>query len=199
MTYEPAQSRGSAFGKDNVIPEQALVTGDMRALSTAQFAAAQKAMAAIVAESLPHTTATITFDEGYPPLAPTDGNRRLLALYDQASQDIGAGAVTAVNPDRAGAADVSFVAGVVPMILDGVGMRGDGGHTVERDRRSRHVPDADHARGGSPVPARNHCAALTLHPDPFRGAAAGCSASSSVEALTMSTDIGTHLMNAAYH
>ena len=130
MTYEPAQSRGSAFGKDNVIPEQALVTGDMRALSTAQFAAAQKAMAAIVAESLPHTTATITFDEGYPPLAPTDGNRRLLALYDQASQDVGAGAVTAVNPDRAGAADVSFVAGVVPMILDGVGMRGDGGHTV---------------------------------------------------------------------
>jgi glutamate carboxypeptidase len=35
-----------------------------------------------------------------------------------------------VNPDRAGAADVSFLAGHVPMILDGVGMRGDGGHTV---------------------------------------------------------------------
>jgi glutamate carboxypeptidase len=38
--------------------------------------------------------------------------------------------VTAVNPDRAGAADVSFVAGEVPMIIDGIGMRGDGGHTV---------------------------------------------------------------------
>ncbi len=63
-------------------------------------------------------------------MAPTDGNRRLLALYDQASRDIGAGEVTAVNPDRAGAADVSFVAGAVPMILDGIGMRGDGGHTV---------------------------------------------------------------------
>ena len=35
-----------------------------------------------------------------------------------------------MNPDRAGAADVSFVAGEVPMILDGIGMRGDGGHTV---------------------------------------------------------------------
>ena len=35
-----------------------------------------------------------------PPMAPTDGNRRLLALYDQASRDIGAGEVTAVNPDR---------------------------------------------------------------------------------------------------
>ncbi len=128
--FDPAQSRGSAFGKDNVIPGQALVTGDLRALSTVQFAEAQKGMTAIVAESLPHTNATISFDEGYPPLAPTDGNRRLLALYDQASRDLGAGPVSAVNPDRAGAADVSFLAGEVPMILDGIGMRGDGGHTV---------------------------------------------------------------------
>ena len=75
-------------------------------------------------------TATITFDEGYPPLAPTDGNRTLLALYDQASRDVGAGPVSAVDPDRAGAADVSFVAGHVPMILDGIGLMGDGGHTV---------------------------------------------------------------------
>jgi glutamate carboxypeptidase len=130
MTYEPPQSRGTAFGKENVIPERALVTGDIRALSKQQFADAQKVMSAIVSESLPHTEAEIVFEEGYPPMAPTDGNRRLLALYDQASRDIGAGPVTAVNPDRAGAADVSFVAGEVPMILDGVGMRGDGGHTV---------------------------------------------------------------------
>ena len=50
--------------------------------------------------SLPQTKATIAFDEGYPPLAPTDGNRKLLALYDQASRDVGAGPVTAVDPDR---------------------------------------------------------------------------------------------------
>jgi glutamate carboxypeptidase len=130
MTYDPAQSRGTAFGKDNVIPERAVVSGDLRALSAAQFADAQKTMAAIVAESLPHTKAEITFEEGYPPLAPTDGNRRLLALYDQGSRDLGFGPVTAVSPDRAGAADVSFVAGEVPMILDGIGMRGDGGHTL---------------------------------------------------------------------
>jgi glutamate carboxypeptidase len=130
MTYEAPQSRGSAFGKENVIPERALVTGDIRALSKLQFADAQKVMTSIVAESLPHTKAEIVFEEGYPPMAPTDGNRRLLALYDQASRDIGAGSVTAVSPDRAGAADVSFVAGEVPMIIDGIGMRGDGGHTV---------------------------------------------------------------------
>ena len=130
MTYEAPQSRGSAFGKENVIPERALVTGDIRALSKEQFADARKVMTSIVAESLPHTKAEIAFEEGYPPMAPTDGNRRLLALYDQASRDIGAGPVTPVSPDRAGAADVSFVAGEVPMIIDGIGMRGDGGHTV---------------------------------------------------------------------
>lgn len=125
------QARGTAFGKDNVIAEHAVVSGDLRALSKEQFAEAQRRMTAIATSgSLPHTSATIDFDEGYPAMAPSDGNRRLLALYDQASQDLGAGAVSAVNPDRAGAADVSFVAGLVPMVLDGVGMRGDGGHTV---------------------------------------------------------------------
>ena len=80
--------------------------------------------------SLPHTQATITFEDGYPPLAPTEGNHKLLAMYDQASRDVGAGPVTAVDPDRAGAADVSFVAGEVKMILDGVGLMGSDDHTV---------------------------------------------------------------------
>lgn len=38
--------------------------------------------------------------------------------------------VIAVDPDKAGAADVSFVAGHARMILDGVGLMGSGGHTV---------------------------------------------------------------------
>jgi len=86
-------------------------------------------MRAIVKESLPKTTATITFDEGYPPLAPTAGNEQLLVMYDRASRDLGLGAVTAVSPDRAGAADVSFVAGHVPMIIDAVGMKGRDDHS----------------------------------------------------------------------
>ena len=131
VELDVTQARGSAFGKDNVIPERAIISGDLRALSKEQFASARKRMEEIAASSsLAQTTATIAFDEGYPPLAPTDGNRKLLALYDQASRDVGAGPVAAVDPDRAGAADVSFVAGEVPMILDGIGMMGDGGHTV---------------------------------------------------------------------
>jgi glutamate carboxypeptidase len=52
-------------------------------------------------------------------------------MYDQASRDVGAGGVTAVDPDRAGAADVSFVAGEVPLILDGIGLMGHSDHTVK--------------------------------------------------------------------
>ena len=63
-------------------------------------------------------------------MKPTPGNERLLTLYNRASLDVGAGQVTAVNPDRAGAADVSFIAAQARMILDGVGLMGTGGHTV---------------------------------------------------------------------
>ena len=130
VDFDTVKARGSAFGKDNVIAEHAIVSGDLRALSLEQFAKARRAMEAIVATSLAGTSAQITFDEGYPPLAPTEGNQRLLAMYDQASRDVGAGPVTAVDPDRAGAADVSFVAGHVPLIIDGIGLMGHTDHTV---------------------------------------------------------------------
>jgi len=50
-------------------------------------------------------------------------------MYNQASRDLGLGAVESVNPDRAGAADVSFVAAYVPMILDAVGLKGKDDHS----------------------------------------------------------------------
>lgn len=130
VEYDEKASRGTGFGKSNVIAEHTVVTGDLRALTPEQFAAAKKSMQEIVAGSLARTSATLTFDDGYPPLAPTAGNARLLDLYSQASVDVGGGPVVAVNPDKAGAADVSFVPGHVEMILDGVGLMGSGGHTV---------------------------------------------------------------------
>jgi len=120
---------GSVAGKRNVVAEHMEVTGDLRTLSPEQQAKAERTMRAIVAKHLPKTSATITFDDGYPPMAPTAGNRRLLALYDQASRDLGFGAVVAVDPSRAGAADVSFVAAKVPMLIDGIGLSGHDDHT----------------------------------------------------------------------
>ncbi|HEY6826898.1 MAG TPA: M20/M25/M40 family metallo-hydrolase, partial [Gemmatimonadaceae bacterium] len=101
-------TEGSGAGKRNVVAEHMEVSGDLRTLSPEQHAKAKKTMQQIVARHLPKTNATIEFDDGYPPMAPTPGNRRLLALYDQASRDLGFGSVVAVDPSRAGAADVSF-------------------------------------------------------------------------------------------
>ncbi len=128
---DPVTQRGTAFGKSNVVAESTVVTGDIRTLAPAQLARARARMQAIVARHYPRTGATIEFGEGYPPMAPTDGNRRLLAMIDQASRDLGAGPVTAVDPARAGAADVSFAADYVDMAVDGMGLLGRGGHTVE--------------------------------------------------------------------
>jgi glutamate carboxypeptidase len=50
-------------------------------------------------------------------------------MYDQASRDLGLGPVIAVDPSRAGAADVSFIASKVPMIIDGIGLSGHDDHT----------------------------------------------------------------------
>ena len=129
VDFDAAQARGTAFGKTNVIAERAVAAGDLRALSREQVAHARKTMEDIVKAGMPHTQATLTFDEGYPPLAPSAGNSEMLALYDRVSRDLGFGAVTAVSPDRAGAADVSFISSQVKRILDGVGLMGHDDHT----------------------------------------------------------------------
>jgi glutamate carboxypeptidase len=140
VDFDPVEARGSAFGKTNVIAARAVVSGDLRALTVGQFDKAKASMRAVVAESLPRTKADISFDDGYPPLAPTAGNERLLVLYDRASRDLGLGAVTAVSPDRAGAADVSFVAAEVPMIIDAVGMKGRDDHSPSETADLRTLP-----------------------------------------------------------
>ena len=123
-------SRGTAFGKSNVVSQAVRVNGDLRALSLEQLYMAREEMHKVVAAHLPGTDAKISFDDGYPPMAPTEGNAKLLAVYDGVSQDLGFGPVTAINPRKAGAADISFVADRVEMAMDGVGLMGSGGHTL---------------------------------------------------------------------
>jgi glutamate carboxypeptidase len=131
VNVDSTSARGTAAGKDNVVADSMTVIGDLRALSPEQLAIAKRTMTEIVSHHLPKTTGEITFQDGYPPLAPTEGNRRLLAIYDRASRDLGFGPVAAVDPSRAGAADVSFVAGEVPMILDGIGLSGHDDHSEQ--------------------------------------------------------------------
>ena len=116
------------------------MTGDIRAISPEQLEKAQNVMKEITSKHLPHTDAQIVFGEGYPPLAPTEGNYELLRYFDQISRDLGFGGVRAVNPRDAGAADISFTSGYVDMAMDGLGLRSSGGHTVNETADPRTLP-----------------------------------------------------------
>ena len=140
VTLDSTLTAGSARGKTNVIAERMVVTGDMRTISPEQLARTQAAMREIVSRHLPKTGAGITFADGYPPMAPSEGNRRLLGLYDRVSRDLGLGEVQAVDPSRAGAADVAFVAGIVPMIIDGIGLSGHDDHSDKETADLRMLP-----------------------------------------------------------
>jgi glutamate carboxypeptidase len=129
VRVDSTQPGGTAFGKSNVVSKGMQVFGDIRALSPEQLVSAKSTMQSIASASLPKTTSVLTFDDGYPPLAPTAGNRKLLSIYDKASRDLGYWPVTAVDPMRAGAADVSFAAPYVPMALDAIGLSGWDDHT----------------------------------------------------------------------
>jgi glutamate carboxypeptidase len=131
VDYDAFTAGGSAFGKSNVVAEGVVVTGDLRTITLDQLEEARATMRVATTENLPNTTASITFDDGYPPLAPTDGNHALLERFSQVSQDLGLGEVAAVDPRNAGAADVSFTAGLVEMALDGLGPGGGNDHTVD--------------------------------------------------------------------
>ena len=123
---------GTAFGKDNVVAQQAIVHGDIRATSPEQLERAHRIMNDIVATNYSNTSAELIFNaNGHPPLALTEGNTKLLNFYNAVSQDLGFGPVEAVNPRNAGAADISFTSGYVDMALDGLGLTGGSGdHTV---------------------------------------------------------------------
>jgi len=56
------------------------------------------------------------------------------------SRDLGFGPVVLVDPTRAGAADISFTAGLVQMALDGLGTGGADDHTVRETIDLRTLP-----------------------------------------------------------
>ena len=130
-SYNENTNTVTATGKNNIVASDVVVTGDLRAVSTDQLKEARQIMTDIIKQNYPHTSATIDFgDDGYPPMTLTEGNKKLLTAYSRVSVDLGFGAVTEVPPRNAGAADISFACDYVEMSLDGLGIAGAGGHTV---------------------------------------------------------------------
>ena len=121
---------GEATGKTNVVARTAVVLGGLRFISEEQKADARAKMSAITERNLPHTSAAISFEDVYPAMSPTKGNMKLLEILNQVSQDLDQGPVTAYDPGKRGAADISFVAEYVDC-LDGLGTMGHRAHTPE--------------------------------------------------------------------
>ena len=130
VNFDETLSKGTAFGKSNVVAQTAVVDGGLRFISEEQKETARNKMKAIVANSLPKTSAKIMFTDSYPAMEATDGNYRLLKTLNQVSLDLNQGGVQAYDPGKRGAADTSFVAEYVDC-LDGLGTMGSGAHTPQ--------------------------------------------------------------------
>ena len=120
---------GSARGKANIIAAQGYATGDIRALSNDQAARIQDKMRATVADHLPGTGGEISFSEGYPAMAPTEGSRALLGQLNGVNRDLGLPEMGELDPMRRGAGDIAFVAPYTSGLV-GTGAAGDGAHAV---------------------------------------------------------------------
>ncbi len=120
-------ARVSATGKSNIIPAVGIARGDFRTLSDEQTARVRARMQAIVAKHLPGTSATILFDEGYPPMAPTEGNRALLKRLNGVNRDMGLPEMGELHPLKRGAGDIAFVAKDADGLV-GLGAASEGDH-----------------------------------------------------------------------
>src|SRR6185295_1368663 len=137
---ELSRTGGKVTGKTNIVPQRALVRGDLRTVSAEQLAEAQARMQAVVKQNLPRTSAVLKFDEGYPAMSPSPANYALLAQLDAASRDLGFGEITAFDPRGRGAGDIAFVSPPLPG-LDGLGLGGAGEHTVHETADLSRAPE----------------------------------------------------------
>jgi glutamate carboxypeptidase len=137
--------RAATTGKSNIVPAVAVARGDFRTLSQEQTERVRTKMAAIVADHALGTSATIAFDEGYPPMAPTAGSRALLARLNAINADLGLAEMPPLDPLKRGAGDISFVAADVDGLVGlGLASRGDHapGETADLDSIRRQAKRA---------------------------------------------------------
>ncbi|MDB5696120.1 MAG: family metallopeptidase [Sphingomonas bacterium] len=117
----------TATGKTNIVASTTIARGDLRTLTPEQDARLRARMGTIVADNLPGTSAKLEFYDTTPPVAPTDGNRALLATLNAVNVELGLPEMPEFDPDKRGAADSGFVAADVA-VLGGLGAVGGGAH-----------------------------------------------------------------------
>ena len=124
---EAEDTSGTAAGKTNIIPAAAFVAGDLRTLSNEQTERLRAKMRDIVSAHLPGTRAEITFEDSYPAMPPTEGNRALLGRLNDINRDLALPPMPELDPLKRGAGDIAFVADRVDGLI-GFGAAGEGSH-----------------------------------------------------------------------
>lgn len=142
VAYDPEATRGTAFGKTNVVAQKVVVDGGLRFITEDQKERARENMRAIVARHLPQTGAQIEFFDSYPAMPPTEANAALAAVLSDVSEDLGFGPVVGNDPGKRGAADISFAAPHVPASMGGLGVRGEGAHAPGESMEIESLRDA---------------------------------------------------------
>jgi len=132
VEIDRAELTVTATGKTNIIAEGAIARGDLRTLTPEQDARLRAKMVEIVARHLPDTAAELTFGDTYPPVAPTAGNRALLATLNAVNRDLRLPEMGELDPARRGAADSGFTAAYADT-LGGLGIDGRGAHADGED------------------------------------------------------------------
>jgi glutamate carboxypeptidase len=134
--FDSDRIRMQIAGKTNIIPAIAIARGDLRAVDDAQIERTRTRMRAIVGQALAGTSAQISFEDGYPPMAPSEGNRALLKRLNQVNRDMGLEEMGELDPLMRGAADISFVAHDV----DGLAGLGAAGRNVHAEGEMVDIP-----------------------------------------------------------
>ena len=139
VNYQENKASANVIGKDNIITPTAIVHGDLRFLTAEQKEKARESMRNIVSKNLNGTQSKITFFDGIPSMAPTQGNNKILSLINQISIDLGVGPTFAGDPGARGAGDISYVAAYLDCI-DGLGAMGDGAHAPGETIHLKTIP-----------------------------------------------------------
>ena len=139
-SYDPATATGTAAGKVNVVPAQAQAAGDLRTVTDEQYKRMQDKMRQIVSQHLNGTSAEIRFEEGYPSMPDTAGNKELLRELNEVNRALSLDIMEPLDPSRRGAGDLSFVAPYVASI-SGLGAYGTGAHAPGESIELKRQPD----------------------------------------------------------
>lgn len=126
-TIDAGGSNVTATGKTNIVASTVVARGDLRTLTPEQDQRLRDGMARIVADHLPGTDANLKFYDTTPAMAPSAGNRALLATLNELNRELGLEEMPELDPAKRGAADSGFVAADVPT-LGGLGVAGGGAH-----------------------------------------------------------------------